>query len=583
MRLAGRLWRQWVRPHWGSLSIAFVGMIVVAGTGAIYPIVIRDIFNVLEAKDLNGLYWIVPAVILVPLVRAIALYLQTVQTNVLCLRVVTDIQKGMFGHLLSADLARLAREPVGNLISRFTNDLNVVRDALGRVVTNLVRDALSVIWLVAAMIYLDWQLSLLALLFYPVIAVPLANISKRLRRLSTSSQEQMGAITSFLNESLSGARMVKTYQLETYEKGRAATVFDGLFRVLKKMTRSRALIDPMLEAVAGLAIAGIVIFIAWRIGTGASSVGDFMGFVTALLLANQPIRALGSLNVIIQEGSAALERVFKLLDEQPTITDAPDAPAFSIRQGRIEFRDVIFGYEEETAALRDVSFEAKPGTTVALVGPSGAGKSTVINLIPRLFDVQSGAVVIDGQDVRDVSLRSLRSALALVSQDVVLFDDTVRANIAFGRLDADDGEIEAAAIAAAAHEFISKLPDGYDTLVGERGTRLSGGQRQRIAIARAMLKNAPILLLDEATSSLDSESERQVQMALKTLMQGRTTLVIAHRLSTVMHASKIIVLDQGRIVETGTHGELVARGGLYAKLYRTQFAGQPEPEAAQAV
>jgi subfamily B ATP-binding cassette protein MsbA len=302
----------------------------------------------------------------------------------------------------------------------------------------------------------------------------------------------MGAITSFLNESLSGARMVKTYQLESYEKSRASIVFEGLFRVLRKMTRSRAIIDPMLEAVAGLAIAGITIFVAWRIGTGASSVGDFMGFVTALLLANQPIRALGSLNVVVQEGSAALERVYRLLDEHATVTDKSDAPRLTFRQGRIEFRVVTFGYHADAAALSDVSFEVKPGSTVALVGPSGAGKSTIINLIPRLFDVQSGAVLIDGQDVRDVSLQSLREILALVSQDVVLFDDTVKANIAFGRLDADDGEIEAAARAAAAHEFIMQLPDGYDTMVGEEGTRLSGGQRQRIAIARAMLKNAPI-------------------------------------------------------------------------------------------
>lgn len=567
-----RLWRDWVRPYSGRLLVCLALMAMVAATSSAYPLLIKWTFDLFEAKDVSVITLVPPVAVLVTAMRGLSLYLQTVQMTSLSLRVTTDMQKAMFAHLTGADLARLMREPVGTLISRFTHDLNSLRDALNRLVTNLLRDVLTVIGLVATMFYLDWALALAVLLIFPLAGAPIVRIGQRLRKLSTSSQEQVGAVTALLNESLSGARMVKAYGLEPYENERAGGAFERLRAMLMRIARNRALIDPLMEVLAGLALAGVIAFVGYRISTGASSIGDFVGFVAAVAAAAQPARAIGSLNAAVQEGLAAAARVFALIDEPPSIADAPDAKPLAVAGGRVTFERVGFAYAPGQAALNTVSFEARPGAMLALVGPSGAGKSTIINLIPRLFDASGGRILIDGQDIRAVTLASLRASLALVSQDVVLFDDTVRANIAFGRPDASDAEIEAAARAAHAHDFITALPQAYATRVGERGLTLSGGQRQRIAIARAMLKNAPILLLDEATSALDSESERQVQAALNRLMLGRTSIVIAHRLSTIMHADQIVVMDAGAVAETGTHGELLARGGLYARLYRTQFA-----------
>jgi subfamily B ATP-binding cassette protein MsbA len=384
-----------------------------------------------------------------------------------------------------------------------------------------------------------------------------------------------------LAEKLGGARLIKTFRLEDYAATRMIGSFEEILRLRMKSVRNRARLDPMLEALGGFAVAGVIALATWRISSGIATIGDFMAFISALVLAAQPTRGLGNLSVRVQEGLAACERLYAILDERPAIVDAPSAKPLEISRGMITFENVAFSYETATAvpAVRDFSLVVPGGATVALVGRSGSGKSTVMNLVPRLFDVDAGRIAIDGQDVRSVTLASLRGQIAMVSQDVTLFDDTIRANIALGRLDASEDDIVAAAKAANAHGFILEQPNGYDTGIGDRGSRLSGGQRQRIALARAILKDAPILLLDEATSALDTESERLVQAALARFTKGRTTLVIAHRLSTVQGADLICVMEDGRIVETGTHVELVARGAVYARLAVTQLAG-PDPRNA---
>ena len=585
-----RFWRIWVRPYWARLLVAMGLMLAVAATTALYPLLIRLIFQLYEAREQatvavlgfqleprNVVFYIAPLILIVTMAKGISLYLQTVETNAIVLRVARDVQSAMFRHLVSADLARLSRDTTGSLISRFVSDIAIIRDALMRTVNNLVRELFTVLALIGTMIWLDWMLTFAVLLLYPLVGIPIAELGRRLRKLSANMQAHVGDMSALLDESLSGARMVKTYGLEPYEMKRADGTFDRLLALLMTQVRNRSWLEPMLEVVGGLAVAGVLVFAGYQITHSHKTIGDFTGFITALIMAAAPVRAIGTLNSVMQEGLAAVQRVFVLLDEKPAITDRPDAKPLTVQSGAIAFRDVTFAYGGDGAALDHVSFEIAPGTTAALVGPSGAGKSTIINLIPRLYDVTGGAIAIDGEDIRAVTLESLRRAIALVSQDVVLFNDTVRANIAFGRPGASTEAIEAAAQAAAADGFIRALPQGYDSIVGEGGTKLSGGQRQRIAIARAMLKNAPILLLDEATSALDSESERQVQEALRALKKGRTTLVIAHRLSTVLDADRIFVMDMGRVVETGSHAELLRKGGLYARLYATQFQAEMRP------
>jgi subfamily B ATP-binding cassette protein MsbA len=377
-------------------------------------------------------------------------------------------------------------------------------------------------------------------------------------------------MASMVSESLGSVRVAKVYGLETYLKGRAAGLFDQIRRLKMKAANQRARLDPILEIGGGLAVAGVLVFIGWRIVKGQTTIGDFTGFITALLLAAQSFRTLGNLNAILQEAVASLQRVFALMDEKPAVVDSPGAGRLAVADGTITFENVGFRYQSGEDTLRGIALEVKGGTMTALVGRSGSGKSTLMSLVPRLYDPTDGRVTIDGQDLREVSLESLRAQVAVVTQDAVLFDDTVAANIAFGRPDAPQAAIEDAARAAAAHDFIAALPQGYATRVGDRGSRLSGGERQRVALARAILKDAPILLLDEATSALDSESERLVQEALSRLTTGRTSLVIAHRLSTIRSADLIVVLDKGAIAERGTHDALLAQNGIYAMLHRLQ-------------
>lgn len=580
-QLIGRMWRDWMSAYKGRVAMAVSLMIVVAGASAAYPKLIEVSVDMLEAKNPN-VVWLMPlAIILVTFIKGTASYGQSVLSQSVALRVINMIQKAMFAHLMQADMQAHEDTSTGKLISRFTNDVNLMRDALSRTLTAMARDFVTAAALIGMMFYLDWLLAIIVVVTFPVAGRPIIRIGRRLRRASTNAQTGMGELTANLEQAFSGIRLIKSYRMEDYERVRANDLFDRIYYLVMKTVKGRARTYPFLETIGGASVAAVLAYGGWRILSGTGTLGEFVGFLAAVILAYQPIRSLGNLNAALQEGLAAVQRSFDLLDTPAQIVDAEDARDLVLDGGRVSFDHVTFAYTADKPALNDVSLEVAPGQTVALVGPSGAGKSTVMNLLLRFHDVNAGTVAIDGQDVRALTMASLRDAVALVSQDITLFNDTVAANIRFGRPDATDAEVVAAARDAAAHDFVSALPDGYDTLVGDRGSSLSGGERQRIAIARAMLKDAPILLLDEATSALDAESERQVQIALDRLTADRTTLVIAHRLATVMNADRILVMDAGRLVETGTHSELQAQAGLYARLSRLQFR-EPGPQEAAA-
>ncbi|MBN8871935.1 MAG: ABC transporter ATP-binding protein [Rhodospirillales bacterium] len=568
-----RLWREHVRHMRSRILLVIVLTALTAGTTALYPVVIDHAFQMFTDRDRRILYQIPVLVVIVTAVKAAAQYFQTVQVQQIVLLVIRGLQGRMFSHLAHADLARVEREAPAQLAARFTTDAATVREALSRVV-NGVADVITVVGLVASMIYLDWLLSLIAAILYPLAAVPIQRIGKRIRRASGGMQERVGETAALLNQSFAQARTVRAYGLEAAETRRANDAFTQLYRALLRMTRSRARVDPMLEVLGGAAVALVIGFEGWRAAVSSHTLGNFTGFVAALLIASRPLRALGTLNAALQEGLAGLVRVFAVIDERPTIADAPDAQPLPEGRGHVVFEEVRFVYPDGRVALDGLSFTAMPGQTVALVGPSGGGKSTALALIPRLHDATGGAVRIDGADVRGVQLASLRGAIAYVGQDALLFDDTVAANIRVGQPDATQAEVEAAAAAAAAADFIAAMPDGYETRVGPGGQRLSGGQRQRVALARALLRNPRILLLDEATSALDTESEAAVQLALSRLRQGRTTIVIAHRLSTVRDADLVVGMAEGRALEQGTHADLLARDGLYARLVRSQALAQ---------
>ena len=568
-QIIARLWAEWIAHYKGRIVFALLLMVIVAATSSAYPALISEVFNRLQDEAFSSLYIVPFAIIALSVIRAISMYLQVLTVNKLAFRVTTDIQKKMITHLIDADLGWLTAEPAGSFISRIMNDLNIVREALVRLANNLVRDVLTIIAMVGTMIWFDWLLTILVLAVYPLAMRPIIRIGVAQRKASGNLQEHLEDVTSLLGETIGGARMVKAFQLEDIEKKRNASAFEALFTKLVNLLAGRAKIDPILEALGGVAVAGVIALASYQVARGSMQIGDVIGFITALLLLVQPVRALGTLNAVTQEAAAAGRRIFGLLDTQNHITDKKGARNLKASKASLSFDKVSLSIGE-AQLVDEVSFEAQSGKTIALVGPSGAGKTSLINLVPRFLDVSGGAIRINGQDVRDMTIKSVRDHIALVSQEAVIFDDTVAANIAFGKQGASREQIIQAAKDSAAHAFIMELEDGYDTVLGTAGNRLSGGQKQRLAIARALLKDAPILLLDEATSALDAEAEKQVQEALETLSKGRTCLVIAHRLSTIKGADNIIVLEKGVIKEQGTHKALLAKEGLYARLCALQ-------------
>ena len=573
--LVVRLVREFMRPHARRIALAALLMGLAAASTALRAWLMQPVLDRIFVGRDGSLLWLLAGLALtLAVAKGLCDYGSAVQMIRVGQRIIADVQKALFARLMRADLAYFHAHPTGTLIARFTSDAVLLRGAAANVLGGMGKDAVTVAFLVAVMFYQDWLLGLVSFFVFPLAIHPIVGIGRRIRRVAANTQAEIGQLTTLLNQTFQGARHVKAYGMEAYEERRAAGLFERLFALIVRAGRTRSRASPMMEALGGAAIAAVILYGGHQVIAGVRTPGALFSFITALLLAYQPLKNLANLNASLQEGLAAAERVFEVVDIEPTIQDRPGAKPLRITGGEIRFDSISFGYASGAVALDDVSLTVPAGRTVALVGPSGAGKSTILNLIPRFFDVSEGSIAIDGQDIRSVTLASLRGAIALVAQEVSLFDDTVRANIAYGRFGASEAEIEAAAQAAGASGFIDELPEGYDTLVGEHGVRLSGGQRQRIAIARAMLKDAPILLLDEATSALDSESERQVQAALRALMRGRTTLVIAHRLSTVQGADLICVVDRGHIVEIGGHEELLGAGGLYSRLHAMQFADQ---------
>jgi subfamily B ATP-binding cassette protein MsbA len=575
--IIGRIWREHLRPRLGLLLIASAAMLLTAATtGAIPFLIQRTADDVFVGKKAEMVYLITAAIVVVTVVKAIAEYVADVTVAYLGNRFIADLRLQMFAKLARADLNWIQRVHSGRLLAGFLNDATLIRQTASRSMVTLGESFLKVIILVGTMFYMDPRFSLLILIFMPIAWIMLSRQRRKMRKSTTKSLQETGDLSALISQTLRSMRVVRAYRQEEKEEARASATINRALEFTMRGTRARALSSPSMELLTGLGFALAIYFAGTQGVRGDLTLGHFMGFMTAALLLYTPLKSAATLQTALQEGVAAASRVFGIIDRDVQLKEAPDAKPLELTRGEIEFRDVSFAYEPDNAVLRGISLTVPPGKTVALVGPSGSGKSTLVNLCLRFFDPERGSVLIDGQDIRQVTVASLREAIALVTQDPVLFDDTIRANIAYGSKPFDEAKVVEAATAAAAHDFIMALPKGYDTRVGEAGGLLSGGERQRIAIARAIYKDAPILLLDEPTSSLDSQAEAKVQAALEELMRGRTVLMIAHRLSTVKKADLICVIDQGRIVETGRHDELVAKGGLYMRLHRTQFgiAGQ---------
>ena len=562
-----RIWKNYGKIHLYSFIIANILMLFIAGSTALYPIVIDYAFISLEEANWRKISFIPVFIIILTLIKGGALYKQTVVINTLVQSIIFKIQANLFQSLLNLDLDVLNTERVGSLQSRIMNDVNLMKEAMIRSFNNLLRDLFTLIGLVISMFWLNWVLALAVIIVYPIAVFPIIRIGKKSRLLSKSMQEHIGKTSSFLSESFTGARLIKSYQLESSQNKRAINYFSELKFLIIKVISTRAGLEPVMEIVGGIAISLVILLAGWQIVEGVSTVGEFSGFISALLIAVGPARAIGTLNSVLQEGTAAANRVFGGIDSKAKVYDDLNAESLKNIEGKLIFKNITYKYlDKNILALKNINLEINPGESLAIVGPSGSGKSTFVNLILRFFDPDEGEVLLDNKNLKNVKINSLRENIAIVSQDTLLFHGTISENIIFGKQGATTEDIIRSAKEAGANDFIEKLPNGYANIVGENGANLSGGERQRIALARAILRKPKILILDEPTSALDSEAEDKIKQTLSAISKNRTTITIAHRLSTVINADRIVVFDKGIIVSEGTHEELLKTSVLYKKM-----------------
>ena len=551
--------------------LAMLCMLVVGAMTSALAFLVKPVLDeIFLKKNADMLIWIPIAVIVIYMIKGVCSYTQTILMSFIGQRIVADLRNNLYKQIQMQSLSFFTKNPTGILMSRITNDVGYVQGAVSEAVTSLLKDSFTLICLVFVIFYRDWQLAIIAMFVFPLTIYPIAKFGQKMRNIATRTQVTMGSLTTLLQETISGTRIVKAFSMEEYENKRFAQENEHLFKLALKSVSVSAVSSPFMEFLGGIGIAAIVFYGGYQVIKGVSTPGTFFSFLTALIMLYEPVKRLTNVNNTIQQGVAGAKRVFSIIDMIPDIRNdinAIDLPKIS---RDIDIENVTFCYEE-TPVLRSIDLSIKAGEVVAFVGMSGGGKTTLVNLIPRFYDVTEGRILIDGHDIRNVTIESLRGQIGIVTQQTILFNDTVRNNIAYGNIEKTDENIIQAARAANAHAFITNLPKGYDTVIGEQGAKLSGGERQRISIARALLKDAPILILDEATSSLDTEAEIEVHDALENLMKGITTLIIAHRLSTIRNAHRIIVLANGEIVEEGTHESLLEKRGEYFKYYTMQF------------
>lgn len=567
--LIKRLFLQHIKPHFGRLSLAIICMLVVAVTTAAMAYLMEPVMDsVFVNKNKDALVIVVSSLVVVAFLKGIAAFGQSYFLIYVTQRIITKMQIKLYRHLLNSDIDLITGESSGRLVSRFNNDFNILRNTINIVSIGFAKEFFTMIFLVSLMFYQSVTLALIAFLIFPIAIYPIIRLGKRMRKVSRVTQEELGNFSQRLSESFQNAAVIKAYGQEEYEVKRASLIMEGIFKLYIKAARIYSSVSPMMEALSGLAIAAVIWYGGLQVMEGVTTTGKFTSFITAALLAYKPVKTLSNLSTNIQEGLAAAKRLFIMMDSKPNIVQKENAIELNANNTNIKFDNVCFSYNDSKQALNNLNINIKSGQTIALVGSSGGGKSTIISLMMRFYDVSSGSISINDIDIKDISFKSLRENIAFVSQNIVLFDDTVKANISYGDKEASFEQITQAAKDAAAHDFIMELENGYDTVIGSNGFTLSGGQRQRISIARAMLRKSPILLLDEATSALDSVSEKKIQKALNNLTKDRTTIIVAHRLSTIENADKIFVIKKGQVVESGNHDVLLNQNGEYDKLYR---------------